>query len=167
MVPHQLISADINLSFLYHRSEFWHWTIFWGNLSLNYLLETEKLNLKAEHDQLCGNHFSNIIHALKCFNFRLTIHCPILSIHFTTSYYKFNLAWVLSKRKGYYSTYLYKSKAAKHPMLFETAVDGRYCELHFPKQRIKKSHHNTCPFGNKINKKIVHQITEIIYQRPM
>lgn len=94
---------------------------------------------------------------MKCSNFRLTIHHTILSIHFITSYYK----WVLSKGKGYCSTYLYKSKAAKHPMLFETAVDGIYCELHFPKQiRIKKSHHNTCPFGNKIDKKIVHQITE-------
>ena len=91
---------------------------------------------------------------MKCSNFRLTIHCLILSIHFITSYYKFNLAWVLSKGKGYSSTYLYKSKAAKHPTLFEIAVAARYCKLHFSKQRIKKVTIIPAPWETKSTRKL-------------
>ena len=98
--------------------------------------------------------FNTIIQAMKCSNFRLTIHFPILLIHFNTSYYKFNLAWVLSKGKGCCSTYLYKSKAVKHPTLFVTAVDGRYCKLHFPKQRTKKATITHAPLETKSTRKL-------------
>ena len=39
-------------------------------------------------------------------------------------------------------------------MLFETAVDGRYCKFHFPKQRTKKATITQAPLETKSTRKL-------------
>ena len=44
----------------------------------------------------------------------------------------------IQRKRLLVNTVPYNSKVAKHPKLFEIAMDGRYCKLNFLEERITK-----------------------------